>query len=195
MNRPVYIYVINDPRTGLVRYVGKTADPKQRFRKHLTAKNKSLSSKWIRGMLDIGLKPTFEIIDECTEADWQEKERRYIILFKSIGAKLLNQMPGGEGGPTMLGRKLTPEQANKISLSKIGKPNPNAGKWSAENLGIAIYQFKDGILVAEHKSIRAAARAINRSQRRFQMLFNNGPKKVNHIAGFTFKRVVNEADD
>jgi hypothetical protein len=42
-------------------------------------------------------------------------------------------------------------------------------------------------------SVRQAAVAINRSQRRLQMLFNGSKKKVNHIAGFTFKLKSDEA--
>ena len=183
----VYIYTISDPVTGLVRYVGKTISPKERFRKHLTSKKLTTKlSRWIKGLSNKGLKPVFEIIDSCTESDWQSKERQYIIVFKSIGADLLNQMPGGEGGQTMLGKKLTPEQRMKISISKIGKPNPSA-RLSGRTNSKPVNQYDlSGNLIKEHDSIRDAAKYINRSQRRIQLMINGGRKTVNHVGGYTF---------
>src|SRR5688572_2866476 len=75
----IYIYTISDPITGLVRYVGKTKDPNNRFKKHLTSnKLNTKSCRWIKGLKSKGLKPVFDIIDTCSESDWQQKERQYI---------------------------------------------------------------------------------------------------------------------
>lgn len=32
----VYIYTLSDPRTGCIRYVGKTIDPDRRYKQHLS---------------------------------------------------------------------------------------------------------------------------------------------------------------
>ena len=183
----LYIYTMSDPVSGLVRYVGKTKNPKQRFRKHLTSKKLNTKScRWIKGLKAKGLKPVFEIVDTCTESDWQQKERQYILVFKSIGAGLLNQLPGGEGGATMLGKKLTEEQKAKISKSKLGKSRPASLGVIIRNKKAIVQYDLNGNLIAEHDSIREAARSINRSQRRIQMMVNNVGKKVNHVGGYIF---------
>lgn len=183
----VYIYTISDPISGLVFYVGKTKDPKERFRKHLTStKVTTKSRRHITGLLNKGLNPVFEIIDTCTENNWQEKEQQYIMIFKSIGANLLNQLPGGEGGPTMLGRKLTEDQRRKISDSKIGKVNTGASVSNKLNKGTKVYQYDlSGNFIAEHLSINDAAKSISRSARRIQKMISG--EKVNHVGGFAFK--------
>lgn len=187
----IFIYSISDPSTNLVRYIGKTKDVKERFRKHLTENNKTRKSKWMKGLRSKGLKPVFEIIDECLISDWQEKEIGYIKLFKSIGADLLNQARGGEGGATMLGRKLTAEQCKKISDSKIGKPNKGAAVANKIHKGYPVYQ-KDlnGNILASYLSVNEAAQAINRSARRIQAQVNGDlirGLKVKTVGGYVFE--------
>lgn len=187
----VSIYTINCPISGLVRYVGKTENTKERFRKHLTENNRTRKCQWIKGLKNKRLKPVFEIIDECLDSEWQNKEREYIKLFKSIGANLLNQMPGGEGGATMLGRKLNKEQRLRISQSKIGKARPDLAISNKKNLGTPVNQYDlSGNYIATHLSICDAARSIGRSSRRIQMMVSgSGSKTVNQVGGFTFSAV------
>lgn len=101
---------------------------------------------------------------------------------------MLNQLPGGEGGATMLGRKLNPEQRKKISESKIGKPRPDLFKANKVYLGTKVNQYDlEGNYIATHLSINDAGKAIGRSGRRIQMMVTGtGNKKVNHVGGFTF---------
>lgn len=183
----VYIYTINCPTTGLVRYVGKTKDTKNRFRKHLTQKNNTKKCRWITGLKNKGLKPVFEIIDQCGESDWQQLERGYIKLFKSIGANLLNELPGGEGGATMLGKNLTDEQKAKISKANTGKLRQDLATYNKTAKSYKINQYDlYGNYVATHDSIRDAAKAINRSTRRIQMMVTGKGKTVNQVGGYRF---------
>lgn len=187
----IVIYTISDPISGLVRYVGKTIDFKYRCRKHRTEKNKTYKAQWVKGLISKGLEPVFDIIDSCTETDWKDKEIFYIKLFKSIGANLLNQMPGGEGGPTMLGKKLTLEQAKKISNSKLGKKNIKTGEYNAINKGTRVDRYDMfNNFIESHISIRQAGKSINRSPRRIWMMVNNDTS-VKDVAGFIFKKSVN----
>jgi hypothetical protein len=187
----VFIYTIADPLTGLVRYVGKTKNTKERFRKHLTANGNCYKSKWIKGLKSKGLVPLFEIIDECEESEWAAKERFYIRLFKSVGAKLLNMMPGGEGGATMKGRTLTTEQRLKITNSKLGKPNKGAAISNKVNKGSKIDQYDlTGKFIKSFGSIYDAAFAVGRNSRRIQAMVSTGHingKIVNHVGGFKFQ--------
>jgi hypothetical protein len=123
-------------------YVGKTKNhPLQREKSH----QKRLDDYSI----------ILEKIDEVE--DWRYWEKHYISLFKNLGYTLTNQNSGG-GGPEIVkestkrkisqankgtihpiegristsnklkGRKLPPEQIEKIRLAKTGKPNPKKGK-------------------------------------------------------------------
>jgi len=96
-----------------------------------------------------------EILNEVE--DWRYWEKHYITLFKNLGYNLINQNSGG-GGPEIVkdstkqkisqankgtihpiegrlaasqklkGRKLLPEQIEKIRQAKLGKPNSKKGK-------------------------------------------------------------------
>ena len=93
-----YIYILQDPITKCVRYVGKTNNPKLRKRSHLWKydKNKSYCYKWVNSLLNKGLKPIFTVIDEIN-GDWEWLEIYWIEQFKSWGYKLTNITKGGEG--------------------------------------------------------------------------------------------------
>lgn len=183
----IIIYSISCPYTGNVKYIGKSKDFKTRIRKHLSATLKTRTSKWIHSL---DKAPIFDIIDEVNTDNWQEAEKGYIRLFKSIGCNLYNHTIGGEGGNTMQGRKLTLEQCKKISDSKIGKPNPNAGKWVKENKSIRVnkYDLFDNF-ICTYNSIKEAARDINRSERRIQAMVKFGHingKIIKSVGGFKF---------
>lgn len=123
-------------------YVGKTKNqPNKREKSH----QKRLNDYSI----------ILEVIDKVD--DWRYWEKHYITLFKNLGHILINQNSGG-GGPEVVkdstkqkisqankgtihpiegrlatsqklkGRKLSPEQIEKIRLAKTGKPNPKKGK-------------------------------------------------------------------
>jgi hypothetical protein len=123
-------------------YVGKTKNqPNKREKSH----QKRLNDYSI----------ILEVIDKVD--DWRYWEKHYITLFKNLGHILINQNSGG-GGPEVVkdstkqkisqankgtihpiegrlaasqklkGRKLSPEQVEKIRLAKTGKPNPKKGK-------------------------------------------------------------------
>lgn len=192
MNKNIIIYSISCPYTNEVKYIGKSNNFKTRINKHLSSKLKTRTSKWIHSL---SIKPIFEIIDEVSEDTWQDAEKAYIRLFKAIGCKLYNHTIGGEGGNTMGGRKLTPEQCKKISDSKIGKPNPNAGKWTKENLSIKVNQYTlDNIFICTHNSIKEAAKSINRCDRRIQAMIKFGHingKTINHVGGYKFSYETN----
>lgn len=182
------IYTISDPRTGLVVYVGKTNNVKERFRKHLTENNKTYKSKWVKGMRAIGLIPIFDVIDECDGDEWQDKEKFYIKLYKSFGAKLLNQCEGGMGGLPMLGKKLSQESKDKISASKVGKARPDLAARNTATKGFKIRRTDmEGNEIEIHPSIRHAATAIGRNYRRVQMMVSGIGKKINHVGGFKFE--------
>jgi len=132
-------------------YVGKTKNfPKKREKSH----QKRLNDSSI----------ILEAIDSVD--DWRYWEKHYIILFRNLGYPLINKNSGGGGSEIvkestkqkisqankgtihsiegristsnkLKGRKLPPEQVEKIRLSKTGKPNPKKGKPDGPKPGVS----------------------------------------------------------
>lgn len=59
------IYILIDPITNMIRYVGKTNNINQRFKAHLNFARKHQLHKrnWIMNLKNKGLRPIVEIID------------------------------------------------------------------------------------------------------------------------------------
>jgi hypothetical protein len=93
-----YIYILQEPDTLLVRYVGKSNNPKRRLQHHLSNKDKnnSHSNNWIKSLKLKGLIPIMTVIDE-TDKDWRLLEMYWIEQFKAWGFNLTNCTNGGEG--------------------------------------------------------------------------------------------------
>lgn len=117
--RPTFIYTLADPRDGLVKYVGKTVDVCKRKSSHIHPPDKDTTrkSKWVKKLINLGLRPIFEIVDKVGE-NWIEAEQAYIRLFKSYGAPLYNHSIGGEG---VLGYVRTQGEKDRIRSTLKGK--------------------------------------------------------------------------
>jgi group I intron endonuclease len=94
MENKNYIYGLIDPRSNKIRYVGKTNNPDQRLFDHIRhSKHKTTyKDKWIRSLVEIGLKPIITILEECGD-NWVEREIHHISLYEN----LTNLTKGGEG--------------------------------------------------------------------------------------------------
>lgn len=99
MSRPIFIYCLKDPVTFEVRYVGKTVNPKSRFSLHINQGGNSKKSEWIAPLLEGGLKPIFEILEECDASVWKEREAFHISLLRELGVPIFNVLDGGSGAP------------------------------------------------------------------------------------------------
>lgn len=140
----VFIYILSDPATGEVRYVGKTTDPKWRFYGHIHGHGRSNQGKkeWISGLLAKGLKPVMEVIDESNEKDWREAERYWISSLRFLGVNLLNIDGGGYGGRDLWTPEMKQKIANSISAAYVNNPslrerqsrNARARKHSPESI-------------------------------------------------------------
>lgn len=145
-----FIYALNDPTTGVCRYIGKTDDPANRLRQHLSPSEKpSHKRNWIRSLSANGLIPVFEILREVPISGWEVWERAFIEVYRERGIPLTNQCIGGEG-PS--GRSTSLETRAKLSAaakvnypkvrqklldSRLGKPHSpeHRAKISAAHLG------------------------------------------------------------
>lgn len=137
MNNTVVIYSLSDPKTGVVKYIGKTSKTlTERMRSHIKdAKRKNNKrTAWIKSILKLGLNPIIEVIDEVPVEDWQFWEIYWIEQFKAWGFKLKNGTIGGDGTKgyvytdedkkKMRGKVLSKETREKMSKAKKGKPCP-----------------------------------------------------------------------
>jgi hypothetical protein len=118
--RIIVIYGLHDPRNDELRYIGKTARDRMmrrlwEHRSEAAMKENNPRNRWLRSLLRLGISPEMRVIEETTEAAWQECERRWISYFRQIGARLTNTTEGGEGGATCKGRKWTEERRKHIS--------------------------------------------------------------------------------
>lgn len=96
--RTTFIYALKYPTTGIVRYIGKSNDPKRRYYAHMRTDKTASSNKinWIQKLIKEGLKPELEILEEVSEDNWKEKERFYISKYREL-YDLTNCKDGGEG--------------------------------------------------------------------------------------------------
>ncbi len=126
-----FIYVLIDPRTRKIRYVGKADDLLSRLNRHLkeSRKGKYHRAAWIRSLLASGIRPDAVVIDEVSQSEWQAAEAAYISFFRERGCDLVNGTPGGEGFGTgeqhpMFGKTPSPEHMAKIAACLRGKKRP-----------------------------------------------------------------------
>jgi len=131
--RAGHIYVLKCPDTELVRYVGVSFNIKARFNHHISSskKNKTYSANWIRSLKSQNKIPIMEVIDDCDEFNWEEKEINYILMYKAMGALLTNHSKGGQSSP--INRQHTDEIKKHISeklknLVKTKEHNENVSK-------------------------------------------------------------------
>lgn len=123
-----FIYILSDPITGEIRYIGKTTQfLDERFYQHLyDAKrhNKSHLHKWINYLLNRNLEPNIEILETVTTKELNTLEKLYISIGRQRGLNLVNISGGGEGGGSMTGKHHSEESKKKMSDAKKGRPMP-----------------------------------------------------------------------
>lgn len=93
------IYVLRDPETNAVRYVGATSTPlAKRLALHqvLSVGLNTRCSAWIRDLASRGLKPRIHAVYR-DELFWELVEAATIRLLREHGADLLNMTAGGMG--------------------------------------------------------------------------------------------------
>jgi len=100
------------------------------------------NDKWMKELLNIGLKPEIFTIQETDASSWIEDEKYWIKHFADMGANLNNVHKGGWGGAyqpfselhrkrisnALRGRKkgpLSEETRRKISLAQTGRHKSN----------------------------------------------------------------------
>lgn len=148
-NRRWFIYVLKDPRTDAVRYVGYTNNLKARFKTHIQHARRCLhdcyKDRWVRALLALNMSPVMKVIEEGEGDGWQDAERRWIAYYKER-AKLTNGTIGGEGGlgavwsdeaKARLSKILTGRKRSPEGRASIARANKRRGWTSEQRASIA----------------------------------------------------------
>ena len=169
-NRPRDIYLLICPIENIVRYVGISVDPKERFGVHCSPsqeKENEHKFRWIQKLKKQGLLPELKVIAEQVEK--KEAERREVDLiayYKSIlGEKLTNIHKGGGLPPAQFGDKnfLRTERGRKLSSERnSGAGHPNYGLRGGESFRAEkVDQYNiNGDLIKTWPSIKDAEREL-----------------------------------
>ena len=91
-----YVYVLKDPRTDAIRYVGKSKNPRQRLGMHLRVGQTRAWNPyefWIRALKSLGLKPVMEAVAAVPLDILEDLERQVIEDYTADpGFLILNTM-------------------------------------------------------------------------------------------------------
>ncbi len=171
MGKVIYIYSLKDPRDYQVKYIGKTIDVNRRLKEHTKTcnlKTNSLKNNWLRHIIGLGLYPIMEIVEECNNLIWEERERYWINYYKELGFSLKNMTNGGEGTD---GAIRSNEFKMNLQSKRIGNKNPYYGKKHSE-------EILEKITLASTDRNNPRATFINVIDKSGNILFNGIRKEV-----------------
>ncbi len=171
------IYGLFHPRTDELRYVGQTVRPPQkRLTSHLvpsTLKHDSHRDRWIKILLNQGLKPTIKVIQKySTASELNKAEIYWIAYFRNFGCRLTNITNGGGGtsgwkaseetrmrrSQTQKGQKRSEEARRNISEAGKGRKLSEEHK---HNISEGVKGTKHSEETCRNMSIAATKRGIS----------------------------------
>lgn len=121
------IYSLSDPISNQVRYIGLTSSINNRYKQHLADKRTSHKKAWLSSLKSQGIYPSVDIIESDLSLEQAfKKEISYILLFKSMGAKLVNMTIGGEA--PMANKKHSESTLLKMKTQRSKENNSFFGK-------------------------------------------------------------------
>lgn len=114
------VYGLVDPRTGDLRYVGKSSKGLGRPKEHLYPSGRSgttHNARWLKQLWDDGERvPLILVLEECeSDAHVLAREMVLIALFKEAGFDLTNITVGGDGSQRLPDKPVPEEVKKKMS--------------------------------------------------------------------------------
>lgn len=149
------IYMLIDPFTKEVRYVGQTIKTlKYRLNEHVqdSKRYNYHSANWVKSLLKRGKIPIIELIEECPLENLDEREIYYISELSKT-CNLTNIQKGGKDGSFI---KHSEEAKKKISdfMKNYKKSQSSIDKMKL-SLTRKVYQYGlDGVFIKEFSSIK-----------------------------------------
>jgi group I intron endonuclease len=183
MEKEVKIYVLKNPETNEIHYVGRSVNPKGRYRMHIhlaiKTKHKNKKDAWICSLLNKNLKPIMEIIDITSQKESIEKEKFWIeelrktcdlknsrdyiennYLFSEETRKKMSD--AAMGNTSKRGTICSDETKGLISASMMGMKHSDESK---KNVSKIVLQYdRNGDFIKEWPSGKEAAKCLKISQ-------------------------------
>lgn len=90
-----YIYYLIDPITEVVKYVGKSKNPKTRYNQHIKKLDKGMTPKrkWLESLFAENLKPRLKVVEEI-DGDAREAEQRHVTMHQNTILNIHNPEKG-----------------------------------------------------------------------------------------------------
>lgn len=161
----VYIYTLSDPRDGLIKYVGRTKNMKERLKNHCNPARYKNTYKfnWIKELRDLGLKPVIEEIDREHKDDYF-LEKYWAHQLKAWGFDLLNYGIVTDG--ISMGNNTSFEKGHKKTLGRKHKQSTKdklreimiKRSFSPPNKKSVICRKLNGEFLKTYDSLHSAAR-------------------------------------
>lgn len=110
-----FIYALSDPRSGAIRYVGKTDNLKRRLKSHMNNAGSTHVARWIQSLKKAGVSPVMKVLETIYDPEelyWQQCERLWIKVLSENGCNLTNLDSGGNSG-----KKASAETRSKQSAA------------------------------------------------------------------------------
>jgi len=152
MEKEVKIYVLKNPETNKIHYVGRSVNPNGRYRVHihlaLKSKHKNRKDAWICGLLNKNLRPTMEIIETVKQTEAIEREKFWIEEYRKT-CDLKNSRDYIENNYLF-----SEETRKKMSESHKGKPSGKKGTTTSIEVKEKIRKSKTGIKCPESAKIK-----------------------------------------
>jgi hypothetical protein len=194
----VFIYVLKDPTTLEIKYVGKTATSIQkRYSQHKHNWKRKVGrlnrlNSWIKNLDKSNMLPIIEVIDEVDNDSWIEAEMGYIRLFKAIGCNLKNHTMGGEG---TCGYKMS-----KSSIVKRNNTLKTSDAWAKKNIehsNVMKEKHAEGSINFGygHLSIEKRIEIGNRHSKKMKENFSKNPECLNRMISKIKKPVLSLKED
>lgn len=114
-----YIYGLVDPRTHYITYIGRTTQRLNiRLNQHIDTSQRKRSQcarcKWIRSLLEEGLRPSIVVLDMVSVGQAAESEGEWIAMYRAIGVDLLNEQSHNVGGSKSYIVDWTPDKIERL---------------------------------------------------------------------------------
>lgn len=207
-----FIYLLKDPISKEVKYVGETSNPEQRYNQHCWGLKGDCDGKreWLIGLKAIGLKPLFEIMDTAeTRRSALVKENELIIHFINKGLLLFNQLNTKTIKQYDQFGKLIGEFANGVIAKEITGIYPRIDRhtaggyqWSYDNYNAELFKKhndakkvlckpvlqlnKNGEVIAEYDGVRIAYAKTGIDHRSISAVAAGSPKRKT-AGGFVWR--------
>jgi hypothetical protein len=166
--RRTLIYALSDPRTGAVRYIGKTCmSMKRRMQAYMSAARRGglrrRSCRWLAVLLREGAAPGCKIVEVVEPGgDWAAAEARWIEHYRRVGADLCNLTDGGDGAPGCI-----PSAASRAKKSAT-QSRPDAVRLVSAQSKARWETMRDDIIAAQNAGKTEEWRALQSEMKKAQ---------------------------